>query len=147
MNNKEPCEDPVEPNPFWRKNAEKLVSDSIYSIEEVAKQLILVTSLLEGIYFHAITSSDIKALLHGKIAFLYLMPIVLWLLSLIFALLTLFPNKYHININSSHDSREIFEKILFKDYKLLITSEIFLIVSFIALFFTMWHYLLVVPNV
>lgn len=143
MNDKEPREDPVEPNPFWRKNAEKLVSDSISSIEEVAKQIILVTSLLEGIYFHALTSSDMKAPLHGKIAFLYLLPILLWFLSLIFSLFTLFPNRYQININSTHDSREIFGKILFKDYKLLMISEIFLILSFIALFFTLWHYLLV----
>ncbi len=87
----EPPTIPVEPNPFWRENARKLVGESISTIEDVAKQLIAVNSLLEGIYFHAIAFSDVKPLLTNWIAAVYLAPIFLWLLSLVFAVLTLSP--------------------------------------------------------
>jgi aminoglycoside/choline kinase family phosphotransferase len=49
----------AEPNPFWKKNAEKLVSESIPVVEDTVKQFVAVTGLLQGIYSHAIAFSDI----------------------------------------------------------------------------------------
>jgi len=134
---------PVEPNPFWLENAQKLVAESVSTIEDVAKQLIVVNSLLEGIYFHAITFSEVKPVLTGGIAAIYLAPIALWLLSLVFAVLTLSPKSYKININSSRDSKERFKEIVSKKHGLLKISESFLIVSFVALMVTVTHYLVV----
>jgi uncharacterized membrane protein len=134
-----------EPNPFWRENARKLVGESISTIEDVAKQLIAVNSLLEGIYFHAIAFSDVKPVLTGGIAGIYLAPILLWLLSLVFAVLTLSPKAYAININSSRDSKERFEEIVAKKHGMLKWSEFFLVLSFIALFAAVAHYLLAIP--
>jgi hypothetical protein len=145
--NTEPPIIPVEPNPFWRENARKLVGESISTIEDVAKQLIAVNSLLEGIYFHAIVFSDVKPVLSDAVAAIYLSPIVLWLLSLIFAVRTLSPKAYSININSSRDSKEAFEEIVSKKHGMLKWSEGFLIVSFIALMIAVAHYLLIVPKV
>jgi hypothetical protein len=143
--NYEPPEISIEPNPFWRENAQKLVSQSISTIEEVAKQLIVVNSLLEGIYFHAITFSDVKPILTGWIAVLYLMPIALWLASLVCAVWTLSLKIYRININSSQDSKEEFEQIVLKKHRRLIISEMFLILSFAVVFIALVHYLLFVP--
>lgn len=134
-----------EPNPFWKENAKNLVGESISTIEDVAKQLIAVNSLLEGIYFHAITFSDVKPVLTGWIAGFYLAPILLWLLSLVFAVLTLSPKSYSININSWRASKETFEEIVSKKHGMLKVSEGFLILSFIALFIAVTHYLLAVP--
>jgi uncharacterized membrane protein len=147
MNDTEPPVFSHEPNPFWRENAQKLVGESICNIEEVAKQLIAVNSLLEGIYFHAITFSDIKPVIAGSGWFpvIYLAPIVLWFLSLIFAVLTLSPKSYEININSSRKSKERFEEIVSRKHGMLKVSELFLILSFIPLFFAVAHYLFVVP--
>ncbi len=145
MTDIEPPIIPVEPNPFWRENARKLVGESISTIEDVAKQLIAVNSLLEGIYFHAIAFSDVKPVLTGWIAGVYLAPILLWLLSLVFAVLTLSPKAYAININSSRDSKERFEEIVAKKHGMLKWSEFFLVLSFIALFAAVAHYLLAVP--
>lgn len=145
MTDTEPPIVPVEPNPFWRENARKLVGESISTIEDVAKQLIAVNSLLEGIYFHAIAFSDVKPVLAGWIAGVYLAPILLWLLSLVFAVLTLSPKAYSININSSRDSKERFEEIVAKKHGMLKWSEAFLVLSFIALFAAVAHYLLAVP--
>ncbi len=77
----------------------------------------------------------------------YLTPILLWLLSLVFAVLTLSPMAYSININSSWDSKEAFEEIVSKKHGMLKWSKGFLIVSFIALMIAVAHYLLAVPLV
>lgn len=130
----------AEPNPFWKQNAEKLVGESISSVEDTAKQFVIITGLLEGIYFHAITFSDVKSM-EGSSVLIYAAPIVLWLISLIFAVLVLVRKKYGININSSRDSKEKFEKILEGKYQLIRISGLFLILSFVALTIALMHYL------
>jgi hypothetical protein len=75
-------------------------------------------------------------------AAIYLAPIALWLLSLIFAVLTLAPRKYGININSSRDCKEGFGEIVSKKHRMLMISEAFLIMSFIFLFAAVMHYLI-----
>ena len=144
--NEEPPIVPVEPNPFWKENAKKIVSESISSTEESARQLIVVNSLLEAIYFHAVTFSDVKPRLSGEIdiAIIYLAPITMWLLSLIFAVLAQIPRIYQININSSSDSKERFIEIVSRKHRMLKISEIFLIASFIVLFVALMHYLLAI---
>lgn len=129
-----------EPNPFWKRNAEKLVGESISSVEDTAKKFVTVAGLLEGIYFHAITFSDVRHMV-GSSMLIYVAPLVLWLLSLIFAVMVLFRKKYDININSSRDSKEKFEEILNEKYQLLQISGIFLIISFVALIVAVLHYM------
>lgn len=141
MNEEPPVISP-EPNPFWKENAKNLVSESIATVEEVAKQLITVNSALEAIYFTAITFSDIKGNLTYFAGAIYLFPVLLWLLSLVFAVLVLSPKNYAININSSSDSKERFNEIVTKKYLMLRWSELFLILSFIALFAALAYYLM-----
>lgn len=130
----------AEPNPFWKQNAEKLVGESISSVEDTAKQFVIITGLLEGIYFHAITFSDVKSM-EGSSVLIYVAPLVLWLISLIFAVMVLVRKKYGININSSRDSKEKFEKILEGKYQLIRISGLFLILSFVALTIALLEYL------
>jgi len=133
-----------EPNPFWKKNAEKLVGESISTIEDVAKELIVVTSLLEGLYFHAITFSDLRTSLSGP-AWIYLAPIAMWLISLFFAIWTLSPKVYGININSTRSSKETFEEIASRKHTLLMLAEAFLIASFLPLLVAVYYYLTYKP--
>lgn len=72
---------------------------------------------------------------------IYVAPLVLWLLSLISAVMVLFRKKYDININSSKDSKEKFEEILEGKYQLLRISGVFLIISFVALIVDILHYM------
>ncbi len=141
MNEEPPVISP-EPNPFWKENAKNLVSESIATVEEVAKQLITVNSALEAVYFTAITFSDIKGNLTYLTGVIYLSPVLLWLLSLVFAVLVLSPKNYAININSSSDSKERFIEIVSKKHLMLKWSELFLILSFVALFAALAHYLM-----
>lgn len=130
----------TEPNPFWKQNAEKLVGESISSVEDTAKQFVTITGLLEGIYFYAITFSDVKNV-EGISVLIYAAPLVLWLLSLIFAVMVLVRKKYGLNINSSRDSKKKFEEILEGKYQLIRISGGFLILSFVALTIAVLHYM------
>ena len=134
-----------EPNPFWKQNAEKLVGESISSVEDTAKQFVTITGLLEGIYFHAITFSDIKNV-EGISVLIYVAPLILWLASLIFAVMVLVRKKYGLNINSSQDSKKKFEEILEGKYQLIRISSGFLILSFVALTIAVLHYMGIISS-
>lgn len=131
----------TEPNPFWKQNAEKLVGESISSMEDTAKQFIAITGLLQGIFFHAIAFSDIKYSSSSSGVIYYASPLLLWFLSLLFAVFVLFRKRYGININSSQDSKEKFEEIVVGKYKLLRISGVFLVLSFAALVLAFLQYL------
>ncbi len=133
----------VEPNPFWKENARKLVAESISTIEAVAKHIIVVAGLLEGLYFHAIAFSDLKASLSGGMVWVYLSPIVLWLASLFFAMWTLSPQAQEININSSRSSKETFEDIVARKHLRLMISEALLLASFLPLLIAVYYYMAV----
>lgn len=130
----------VEPNPFWKQNAEKLVGESISSIETTAGQFVVITSLLQGIYFHAIAYTDLRIWFEYSIL-IYIAPVVLWLLSLIFAVMVYFRGIYEININSSEDSKRVFHDVLKKKCSFIQISGVFLIFSFVALTVAILHYL------
>ncbi len=128
-----------EPNPFWKKNAESLVGGSIEAMEDTAKQIIVLTGLLEGLYFHAITFSDLRGALEGSMLTVYLAPLVLWLASLLCAMLTLSRKDYDININSSSDSKQVYEVIVKNKYFRLKLAEAFLFASFIPLIIAVYY--------
>lgn len=130
-----------EPNPFWKKNAESLVGGSISAMEDTAKQIIVVCSLLEGLYFHAIAFSDLRGELDGLMLAVYLSPLVLWLASLFFAMFALSRKDYKININSSSDSKQVFEAIVENKYYRLKVAEAFLLASFLPLMIAVYYYL------
>ncbi len=130
----------AEPNPFWKENAEKIVGESISAIEGTARQFVLITSLLQGIYFHAITFSDLRAW-SGYSLLIYAAPLFFWLLSLIFAVLVFFRRTFDTNINSSQRSKETFEKIVKEKCRLVQVSGIALILSFVALLLAFLYYL------
>ena len=135
----------AEPNPFWKKNAKSLVGGSITAMEDTAKQIIVVAGLLEGLYFHAIAFSDLRGELEGLMLAVYLSPLVLWLASIFFAMLTLSRNDYRININSSSDSKTVFEEIVKTKFLRLKMAEVFLLASFLPLIAAVYYYLTTRP--
>ena len=138
---------PDDPNKFWREAGRELVKGSIGACDEVAKQLVTVTGLLEGLYFHAITFSD----LHDPTKYaratllawwwLYLLPIALLLVSLTFALLVFFPQRYNINLASAQGSKTAFEAIAARKLRCVQISACFLIAGIAATGAAAWVYL------
>ena len=130
-----------EPDPFWRKNAHKLVEGSIDTLDNMAKQLIVLTGLLEGLYFHAITFSDLRGTLSGWLIWSYIAPIALWMISLLFAVWALFPKTYNINIESSRNSKETYEQIVSQKHIRLKIAAVLLVISFLPLIVAVYYYL------
>ena len=48
---------------FWLDTARTAVKESVSSLEEAAKQLIGAVTLVEGIYFAAVSWSDMKTIM------------------------------------------------------------------------------------
>lgn len=129
------------PMKFWRDNAKSMLKGSIESIESTAKQIIAICGILEGIYFHAITYSDIRGCIGTVEGIFYLAPLFLWLLSILFAVLVFSPKVYHTNIASHRESKETFIKIVAYKHGMLKTSQIIFFISFIFLLIAMGLYL------
>ena len=138
---------PDDPNAFWREAGRELVKGSIASCDEIAKQLVTVTGLLEGLYFHAITFSDLlDKTKHPNSTLstwwgLYLLPIALLLVSLTFALLVFFPQRYNINLASAQGSKTAFEAIAARKLRCVQISACFLIAGIAATGAAAWVYL------
>jgi len=136
---------PIAPDPnlkFWKDTAKGLLGESIKSIEETAKQIIGMAGILEGLYFHAIAYSDIRGQLGGVgPLLLYLLSLLLWLVSLLAALLVFFPPAYASNISSWRESRAAFERIVTWKHTALKVTGGFLAVGALALFAAMGAYL------
>ncbi len=136
---------PVAPDPnlkFWKDTARGLLGESIKSIEETAKQIIGVAGILEGLYFHAIAYSDIRATVEGFWpVVVYVLPLALWLASLCFALLVFFPRTYDSNISSWRESKAAFERIVAYKHGMLKTAGVFLALGAFFLFVAMGAYL------
>jgi len=132
---------PESPMKFWRDNAKSMLKGSIESIESTAKQIIAICGILEGIYFHAITYSDIRGYIGTTEGIFYLAPLFLWLVSILFAVLVFSPKVYHTNIASSRESKETYLKIVTFKHGMLKISQIIFFISFIFLLIDMGLYL------
>jgi len=127
---------------FWSEVGKDLVRKSHDPIDETAKQIIGVSTILVGLYFNAIAFSKLQ----GKVQdwwtlTIYLAPIAMLLVSLIASLNVFHPNRYSHNINSSEASKEVFEDALKRKWISLQVASLFLILSIIALIITVSIYL------
>jgi len=96
---------------FWRENGREVVKKSIDALDEVAKQILAVAGILEGLYFHAITFSNLRGQVAGWALVLYVAPVVLLLITILASLSVFFPETYRINIANWRDSKAKFEEI------------------------------------
>lgn len=126
---------------FWRETGRGLIRDSILAIDETARQIITVSGILEGLYFHSITFSDIRKELTNLDLFIYILPLVLLLLSLATALLVFFPERYRVNILSSDGSKKIYEDIVKSKLTTMRVSAIFLVLGIGSIVAAMVKYL------
>ena len=135
---------PMAPDPnlkFWKDTARGLLGESVKSIEETAKQLIGVTGILEGLYFHAIAYSDVRGELSGGLLVLYVMPLIFWLVGLWFALLVFFPRTYDSNISSWRESKATFERIVAYKHARLKAAGFLLVLGVVGLCAALGAYL------
>ncbi len=127
---------------FWQEVGKNLVRGSVDTLDKTARQIIIVAGVLEGLYFHAITFSKLRKLtmVSGSV-WVYLLPILLLLISLIFALGVFVPDRYRLNLRSSEASKLIYKRIVTNKYRFLMVASLFLILGIVAIFLAIYSYL------
>jgi hypothetical protein len=137
---------------FWLDTARGSVKESIGSLEEAAKQLITAVTLLQGIYFVAISFSDVKKAMDVEGGFgwlrilLFIGPIILWLFCLILAVKVFKPETYKTNLSSPDLAKETLMKIVQYKKGMLDKAYIMLLIGFIPLIGAVLYYLKYLPK-
>jgi hypothetical protein len=135
------------------KAARSVSKESIAAQEEAAKQLISITSLTQGIYFAATSFSDLKKTLvthdlYGWLpVFLFASPIVLWLVSLTFAVRVFAPETHSTNLQSPDLAKEMLQEIVAFKHKQLKLAHKALLAGFVLLVANIIVYLRWIPQV
>ena len=138
---------------FWLETARSVSKESISALEDAAKQLISITSLTQGIYFAAISFSDLKKALivHDwqgwLLVLLFASPIVLWLVSLAFAVRVFAPETYKTNLQSPDLAREMLQEIVAYKHRQLKFAHKALLLGFVLLVVNIIVYLGWIPQV
>jgi hypothetical protein len=131
----------------WLAMMDDLRKRSLTSIEETAKQLIGLDGLISGIYFGAVVFSDLPAAAAQPAASraLFLAPVVLWLASLVAAVLVLAPRAYAYNPHSPGEARDAYERIIGTKHARLKAALWLFVASLVALAAVLWVYLGLAP--
>jgi hypothetical protein len=136
---------------FWIETAQKSTAAGVDALEEGAKQIITTASLLQGIYFAAVSFSDIKKTINYLspwsliFLFLLLLPAVIWAISCIFALKVFSPRKYDTNFNSPELCKRCFINMVQEKYINFRKAQWILVLGFIPFIFGLFVYLAFVP--
>jgi hypothetical protein len=132
---------------FWLETARTAVRESIASLEEAAKQLIGAVTLVEGIYFAAISFSDLQKVMavQGMEAWLriglFVLPIVLWLICLFFAVRVFTPETYKTNLSSPQLAEQLYQDLVRYKHRNLKRAYWALLAGFVPLVVAMVFYL------
>ena len=132
---------------FWLETARTAVRESVASLEEAAKQLIGAVTLVEGIYFAAISFSDLSKVMavQGPEAWfrigLFVLPIVLWLVCLFFAVRVFTPKNYETNLSSPELAEQLYLGLVGYKHRNLKRAYWALLAGFVPLVVAVVYYL------
>jgi hypothetical protein len=131
---------------FWIETMQKLAQESTKSIEDAAKQMVAIISLMQTIYFAAVSFSSLNSSLKlmDPLVFLFLSPIALWLISLALAISVFIPRRYDTNLESPSRSASTFNKIVSFKQNVLFWSYIVLVAGFLMLLVSIFVYLYII---
>jgi hypothetical protein len=118
---------------FWREAGKTLVRESLATLDETAKQLIAVSGVLVGLYFHAIAFSDLRGKVRGWTEGVYVAPIVVLLLSLVFALIVFFPDRSRLNLGSWQAGKLVYERTLRSKLLAVRLASLFLVLGVVGI--------------
>ena len=140
----------------WRKVWNEAPVQALTRVEDAAKQLIVVTTGLQGLYVGIVAFSNIRAQVMGKlegvpgvlILLLFFTPLVCWLMSL-FCATRVFVPRVRPGVNFNEVSASAWQKVkdaygraseeklhwLHRSHRWLITSFVLLLVAVLFLLF------------
>ena len=126
--------------PFWRQAIQEIRKDSLKTVEEAARQLIALVTVLSGLYFHAITFGQVPK---GSVCLkvLFVGPLAVWGLCLLAATLVLFPRRLLLSPYDPDAAEEVVGRALRAKHGWLVVALALLIVSLVWLVVAAWVYL------
>jgi hypothetical protein len=134
---------------FWLETARTAVKESIATLEEAAKQLITAVTLVEGIYFAAVSFRDLRGAMAGAETWwriiLFVSPIVIWLVCLFFAVRVFTPEIYTTNLCSPDLAEQVYGQIAAYKHRNLKRTHWALLLGFVPLVISIVYYLLPAP--
>jgi len=125
---------------FWRQAIQEIRKGSLKTVEDTARQLITLVTLLSGLYFHAITFSQVPQGCAG-LKVLFVGPLALWVLCLLAATSVFFPRRFLLSPYDPEEAERLVGQALAWKYRLLVTALGLLIVSLGWLVVAAWVYL------
>jgi len=142
---------------YWLRIKREAGPASLTPLEDAAKQIVVITSLLQGIYFAAISFSGVKQVgtlsnvWFNVFVALTVMTVVCWMLSLYFATRVFVPETYRRGVKSMDrvdqaiEVRDAYEKISINKHNKLTTAIQFLWFSFVPFTANVLIYLVFLP--
>ena len=123
----------TEDETFWMAKMRELAGGSVGAVEESAKQLITMITVMQGIYAAVLAFSGIKEMPRGNLwaLILYALPILVWLVSLFFALRVSKVREYRYYETSPDSAKDTFLKIAKNKHRDLRLAYILFTISFI----------------
>jgi len=129
-----------EPDSYWIDRIKGILSESIATIDSASKQMMAVTGIVLGIYFHAIPFEELQTDLGTISRILYLIPFIFWFLSLIWAFLAFAPRRQILHFTSEVDARYDIEAVSRQKFNLFRTSFVFFLLGILAVIVALVHY-------
>jgi hypothetical protein len=139
---------------FWLETGRDGVREALSKQEGASKQIISITSALQAIYFATLSFSDLKKVLltqniHGGLLIivvaLFVSPIIIWLLSLGFAVRVAVPVTKTVNLESPSQLGNLYiksvnykSKYLGLAHKTLVWGFVPLVVNIVIYMFWVW---------
>jgi len=137
---------------FWLDTGESLLKKSIPALEESAKQLIAITSILQTIFFAAVAFSTVQKIISSfnslwkvSLSLIFIAPIVCWIVTIVFAIYVFTPQLYRTNLRSPTTNEKMFFQIAEKKHSSLQKAHLALLIGFIFLVADLFIYLTIVP--
>ena len=140
-------EELTEMDQFWLDAARTAVKESRSALEEAAKELLKMVTLMTGAYFAAISFSDLQQgiAVHNAYAWMSVMifvsPIILWCLCLFFAMRVFIPETYKMNLSSPCLAEQFHRDMINYKHRNLIRALRALLVGFALMLFAVTSYL------
>lgn len=143
---------------YWLKVRREAASVSLTPLEDAAKQIVVITSLLQGVYFAAISFSGVKQVSDTSNVWfniflaISLITIIFWIMSLYYATRVFIPESYKADFKTSDlaeeavEIRTAYEKISVNKHDKLTTSVQFLWFSFVPFTINIFVYLIFLPS-
>jgi len=130
---------------YWQSIQRQSPIKALEVIKESAKQLIAITSTLQGIYFATIAISDLKKVISGLATIPFAVPVALWLLSLYLAIKTLAPESQGSIPKKAEDIEKVYLRLVEDKYHSLKLAQWILGGSLFFLMLNILFYLAYLP--